>query len=125
MLRVSSPTRGCAVLGHPSSGIAVPASMLYELGQMVFLASFSVAEALTGHNFQYVFRIAPSAGNGRTIRQCRRVGYRNMVILYGRSNINRELAFLFEDAAIEQGIRLVKRASFFDQETNHRPLSLI
>ena len=122
--RIVANPRITAVLGHPSSSIAIPASMIYELSQMIFLASFSVAEVLTGHNFQYVFRMAPSARimAEQFANVAASLGYRKMVILYGRSNIDREVAFLFEDAAIGQGIRLVKRVSFFDKETNYRPI---
>jgi hypothetical protein len=43
-----------------------------------------------------------------------------MVILYGRDDLSRETAFLFENSAIKQGIKLIKRASFFKEETNYR-----
>ncbi|MGB0849470.1 MAG: ABC transporter substrate-binding protein, partial [Thiolinea sp.] len=50
------------------------------------------------------------------------LGYQNIVILYARDDFNRELAFLFEDAALKNDIKLVKRASFFDKDTNFRPI---
>ncbi|NKB77159.1 MAG: ABC transporter substrate-binding protein [Gammaproteobacteria bacterium] len=120
---VANP-RITAVLGHPRSDIAVPASMMYELGQMVFLSAFAIAETLTGHNFQYVFRMAPGAQvmASQFADIAANLGYRKVVLLYGRSSINRELAFRFEDAAIEQDIHVIKRVSFFDKETNHRPV---
>jgi hypothetical protein len=50
------------------------------------------------------------------------LGYKKVVILFSRDDINRELAFLFEDAAIQQGIELSQNSSFFDKEINFRPL---
>jgi ABC-type branched-subunit amino acid transport system substrate-binding protein len=113
-----------AVLGHRRSSVAVPASVIYERSQVVFLASFSTAQSLTGHNFKYVFRMAPS--NDVMTEQMANVadmlGYRRMVVLYARDDLSRELAFLFEDSAVNRGIKLVKGSSFLGQGGNYRPI---
>jgi ABC-type branched-subunit amino acid transport system substrate-binding protein len=118
---VSDPTV-TAVLGHRSSSIAMPASVLYERSQVIFLSSFSTSKMLTGHGFKYVFRMAP---NNEVMAQqlasaASILGYKKMVILYGRSDLSRELAFMFEDAALKQGIEFTKRSSFFEGDTNYR-----
>lgn len=111
-----------AVLGHRSSSIAVPASVIYERSQVIFFPSFSTAKMLTGHGFKYVFRMAPS--NDIMAKQLASashiLGYKKMVILYARDDLSRELAFLFEDAALKQGISFTKRSSFFKGDTNYR-----
>lgn len=120
---VSNPSV-VAVLGHRSSSTAVPASVIYEKSQIIFMPPFSTAQSLTSHNFKYVFRMLP--GNKTMAEQLANaatsLGYKNMVILYGRDDFSRELAFLFEDAALKNGIKLVKRASFFAKDTNYRPI---
>jgi branched-chain amino acid transport system substrate-binding protein len=122
--RIASNPRITAVLGHRRSSIALPASVIYERSQIIFMPSFSVSQSLTGHNFQYVFRMAPNADvmTKQLASVASNLGYKKIVILYSRDELNRELAFLFEDASIKQGIKLIKRASFFEKESNYRSI---
>ncbi|CAA6828337.1 MAG: Extracellular ligand-binding receptor [uncultured Thiotrichaceae bacterium] len=121
--RIVANPRITAVLGHRSSSVAIPASVIYDRSQIIFMPPFSTAKSLTGHNFDYVFRMVPS--NKIMAEQLAHVaktlGIQNIVVLYARDELSRELAFLFENAALKQGINLVKRSSFYDKETNYRP----
>ncbi len=122
--RIAANPKITAVLGHRRSSIAVPVSVIYEQSDLVFLPSFSTIQSLTGHNFKYVFRMIP---NGKIMAEqtasvAHTLGYKKIVILYARDNLNRELAFLFEDAAIRQNIKLIKRSSFSSKDTNYRSL---
>ncbi len=116
--RIVSNPRIVAVLGHRRSNIAIPASVIYERSQVIFLPSFSTANSLTGHQFKYLFRMMPNtqilAGQQSSVANA--LGYQRIVILYARDSVSRELAFLFEDAAIKRGIKIIKRASFFRGE---------
>lgn len=113
-----------AVLGHRSSRVAIPASVLYERANVIFMPSFATAKRLTGHGFKYVFRMAPSteaiaqqvAGLAATL------GYQKIITLYSREELHREQVFLFEDAVLEQGIQITKRASFFASQENFRAI---
>ena len=122
--RIASDPEVTAVLGHRKSSIAIPASVIYEKSQVVFLSSFATSKMLTGHNFQYVFRMTPN--NEVMAKQLASVAhllnYQDVVILYARNDDNRELAFVFEEASVDKNINLVKRASFFDGEQNFRPI---
>ncbi|MEB4591306.1 ABC transporter substrate-binding protein [Candidatus Thiothrix sp. Deng01] len=122
--RIVANPRTVAVLGHRRSKIALPASVIYERSQVVFMPSFATTQVLTNHNFQYVYRMAPNTEimAEQLASAAKTLGYQKMVMLYSREDLNRELAFLFEDKAIKQGIRLVKRSSFFDKDTNYRPI---
>lgn len=124
ILRVAGDPKVTAVLGHRKSSIAIPASLIYEKSQVTFLSSFSTSKTLTGHNFQYVFRMAPN--NETMAKQLASVahilGYRKVVILYARDDLSRELAFVFEEASLDKGIKLIKRASFFETEQNFRSI---
>lgn len=122
--RIAGDPEVTAVLGHRRSSIAIPASVIYEKSQVVFLSSFATSKMLTGHNFQYVFRMAPN--NETMAKQLASVahllGYRKVAILYARDDVNRELAFVFEESSLRKGIKLISRASFFDEEKNFRPI---
>ena len=122
--RIAGDPKVTAVLGHRKSSIAIPASVIYEKSQVIFLPSFATSKMLTGHNFQYVFRMAPN--NETMAKQLASIahilGYRKVVILYARDDVSRELAFVFEEASLDKGIKLIKRASFFDDEKNFRSI---
>lgn len=122
--RVVANPKITAVLGHRRSSIAIPASVIYERSQVIFITPFATAKKLTGHGFKYVFRMVPN--NDVMAEQlssvAKTLGYQRMVTLYARDDLSREIAFLFEDAAIKQGIKLTKSASFFEKETNYRPI---
>lgn len=122
--RIAADPKVTAVLGHRSSSIAVPASVVYERSQILFIPPFSTAQELTGHNFQYVFRMMPNAEvmTEQIASVAQYLGYKNVVILYARDDLSRELAFLFEDAAVKRGIKLAQNSSFFEKEDNYRPL---
>ena len=122
--RIAANPKITAVIGHRRSSIAIPASVIYEQSNIIFFASFSTMKSLTGHNFEYVFRLAPDAEimANQTAGVAQALGYKKIVILYQRDALDRELAFLFEDAAIQQKIKLIKRSSFSAQDTNYRPL---
>lgn len=122
--RVIANPNVVAVLGHRRSAVAVPASAIYESAQVVFISSFSTSKSLTGHNFKYTFRFVPA--NEEMVAQLANAssmfGYQRIVSLYSRDDYHRELAFLFEDAAIKEGLKLVKRSSFFAKDDNYRPV---
>ena len=122
--RIVSDPRVTAVLGHRSSSIAIPASVIYELSNVVFLPSFSTGNSLTAHNFKYVFRMAPNSGvmAAQMASAAQTLGYKKVALLYGRDDLSRELTFLFENAANESGIEIVNRSSFFEKENNYRPI---
>lgn len=122
--RIVANPKVSAVLGHRNSRVAIPASIIYEKSQTLFLPSFSTAEGLTSHNFKYVFRMLPD--NKFMAQQMSSVaetlGYRNIAVLYARDDYNRELGFLFEEAAVKRGLKLVFRASFFGEDTHFRSI---
>lgn len=122
--RVADNPKIIAVLGHTKAAIAIPASVAYDRSQLIFIPPFTSAQGLTSHNFQYVFRMMPNAKimAEQLVSVASLMGYKNMVILYERDDINRELAFLFEDAAIQKNITLVQNSSFFGRDENYRNL---
>jgi branched-chain amino acid transport system substrate-binding protein len=122
--RIADDPRISAVLGHRDSAVAIPASVGYDAGQVLFMPPFATREQLTLHGFQFVLRMLPD--NTAMARQsaslARLFGYRRMVVLHARDDYAREVAFLFEDAARGEGIDIVFRGSFFGDEQNYRGL---
>ncbi|MGB3916595.1 MAG: ABC transporter substrate-binding protein [Thiothrix litoralis] len=122
--RITANPKITAVLGHRQSGVVIPASVIYERSQVIFMPPFSTAKGLTGHNFQYVFRMIP--GNTVIAEQlssvAKTLGYQKIVLLYARDEISRELAFLVEDTVIKQNIEIISSSSFFEKESNYRPI---
>ncbi len=122
--RIATDPRISAVLGHRSSEVAIPASVVYDAAQILFLPPFATRKQLTLHGADFVLRMLPDntvmARQSASLAQL--FGYRRMVVLHERDDYARELAFLFEDAAREVGIDLVFRGSFFANEQNYRGL---
>jgi branched-chain amino acid transport system substrate-binding protein len=113
-----------AVLGHRASSLAVPASLVYEAARVVFLPPFATRKSLTGHGFQYVFRMAPSGQvmADQLASLTALLGYGHVAVLNARDDYSREMAFLFEDAAVGRGVRVTHRASFLASDEDYRSL---
>lgn len=122
--RLISDDRVVAVLGHRASSLAVPASLVYEAARVVFMPPFATKKNLTGHDFQYTFRMAPSSPvmAEQLASLTALLGYSRVAILHARDDYSRELAFLFEDSAVARGVRVTHRASFLATDEDYRSL---
>lgn len=122
--RLASDDRVVAVLGHRSSAVAIPASVVYEAAQVVFIPPFATKKSLTGHNFHYVFRMAPSSPvmAEQLASLTALLGYGRVAVLHARDDYSRELAFLFEDSALVRNVRVAHRASFLPADEDYRSL---
>ncbi|MFM2051970.1 MAG: hypothetical protein RL456_7 [Pseudomonadota bacterium] len=122
--RLADDDEVVAVLGHRSSAVAVPASLVYEAARVVFLPPFATRKSLTGHGFQYVFRMAPSGQvmADQLASLTALLGYAQVAVLNARDDYSREMAFLFEDAAVGRGVRVTHRASFQAADEDYRSL---
>jgi branched-chain amino acid transport system substrate-binding protein len=124
VLKIAADPSVCAVLGHRRSEVAIPASVIYEASQIIFMPPFATAKGLTGHNFKFVFRMTPN--NAVMAEQLASVaqllGYKSVALLYEQNDQNRELAFLFDDAAVERGVKLAHRRSFAKDAEDYRDI---
>ncbi|MEY4194714.1 MAG: hypothetical protein RLZZ226_1082 [Pseudomonadota bacterium] len=124
IMRIASDPQVSAVLGHHKTELAIPASVIYEQSHVVFMPPLSTGKDTTTHNFNYVFRMIPH--NGVMARQLASVakllGYKNIALLYSFGYSRRELAFLFEDAAVELKMHFAARRSFDAQKVDYRDL---
>lgn len=121
---ITSNPRISTVMGHRTSSVSVPASAVYEAAEVLFLSPFATDPRLTLHGFQFVLRTLPDnrAMAAQSANVAALFGYENVAVLYGRDDYSRELAFLFEDAARREGLRVVFRGSFFAEQSNYRTL---
>ncbi len=122
--KIAANPKVTAVVGHRTSKIAVPASVIYEKSKIVFLPSFATAKGLTNHGFSFVFRMAPNnlVMAEQMASMSKILGYQNIVSLYAHDSDSREFAFSFEDAALKLGINFVFRSAFSADNENYRPL---
>ena len=122
VLAIAADPRIVAVLGHGNSSIAIPASVIYERSKIIFICSFATSQVFTRHNFEYIFRMVPSNPvlAGQITNVAETLGYKRMVVLHARDKVSRELAFLFEDKAVKSDIKIIKRASFFEETQDYR-----
>lgn len=122
--RIANNPKITAVIGHRSPDTVIPASVIYERSQVIFMPPFATADKLTSYYFNYVFRMIPGhvVMAEQVASVAKNLGYRNIVLLYARDDLSRELAFLVEDAVLNQNINVVSRSSFFEKDDNYRSI---
>jgi len=105
-----------AVIGHRSSSLALPASITYEYNGLIFFAPTATNLMLTNHDFKYVFRMLPNneeMGNQIAAYCHYYKKYTKMIVLNDRGDYGEELANSFVTSAVNYGIEIVYRLSFF------------
>ena len=124
ILKLAENPRVSAVLGHRRAELAIPSAAIYEASELIFMPPFATAQGLTDLNYRYVFRMLPNnqVMAGQIASVAALLGHKNIVLLYAEDEYSRELAFLFEEAAIAQGMGLVQRHSFKPNGTDYREL---
>lgn len=124
VMKIAEDPEVTAVLGHHRTEDAIPASVIYEQSEVIFMPPLSTGKDTTAHNFRYVFRMIPH--NGVMAKQLASVakllGYKNIALLYSYGYSRRELAFLFEDAAVELNMHFAARRSFNAEQVDYRDL---
>ncbi|WP_062148729.1 ABC transporter substrate-binding protein [Beggiatoa leptomitoformis] len=116
-----------AVIGHRFSGLAIPASNIYEQNKIIFIAPTASNLALTRFGFKYVFRLFPN--NDQMGQQlalyARKRGYERVALLYDRRDYSREFSGGFERAAANYDMRITFRQSFFANVTDSDLIRII
>jgi branched-chain amino acid transport system substrate-binding protein len=101
-----------AVIGHRSSGVAIPASKVYENAGLLYVAPGSTSPKLTeGEGF--LFRTIPNDEQiGKAMATyAKNNGYEKIAIFYANDEYGRGLANSFEDSAKALEIQIVDRVS--------------
>ncbi len=114
-----------AVIGHPYTTEAIPASVIYQYYGILFLVPAMIQSELTQPGFNQVFRTVPGiqqmadqlAGYCALSKK-----YHQMVIFAERNLYGEELTNSFAKATAKLGIDLVFRGSFFTETKNFKDL---
>ncbi|MDD3898895.1 MAG: ABC transporter substrate-binding protein [Syntrophomonadaceae bacterium] len=104
-----------AVIGHRNSFISIPASRVYQEAGLLMISPASTSPELTKNGYKNVFRSIPSDDKivAQLVSYAARQGHRQMVIFYAEDSYGMDLANSFEDHAIENGITIVDRISYY------------
>jgi len=113
-----------AMIGHRNSRLSILASITYEYRGMLYLAPRAIRMALTTHNFKYVFRSIPNSKQmgAQLAHFMKWRGHKQVVMLYSRDEYSEEVTSEFYENAVDMGIEIVHRASFFRHRKNFRSI---
>ena len=119
---VASNPKVTATLGHYSSHMAFPASLIYEKSKILFFPPISTSPLLTRHGFQYIFPMLPNneVMAAQLVSISKALRYEKLVLMYSRDNYNQELALNFREAALKRKANVVKSISFFSKSQDYR-----
>jgi len=111
-----------AVVGHRSSDVAMPASVIYEKTGIVFISYGANDPALTRYRGSFTFRNIPSQEifGYQTAEFALRRGFKKTAVFYEREAAQKSLADVFKQRAAALGIKIVATRSYFNWEDNFR-----
>ncbi|MFH0729435.1 MAG: ABC transporter substrate-binding protein [Pseudomonadota bacterium] len=109
-----------AVIGHPTSGTAIPVSVKYQKAGLLFISSGATSPSLTNHGFHYVFRNIPSdIETGKVLAEFSVAkGFGKMVVIDDETEYGNTLANLFVENAARAGIEILLRKSYYSWQTD-------
>jgi branched-chain amino acid transport system substrate-binding protein len=123
--KIVKDPRFMAVIGHETSGMAIPASITYQDGGLLFIAPTATHPELTLHDFDLVFRPAPD--DAEMIRgivdQARVMGISNAAVLSARNTYGLSLARLFEDVSGDENMTITFNTSYSETCKDFRQLA--
>lgn len=110
-----------AVIGHATSFISVPTSIMYQYYGLVMLSPLSTSNKLTEQGYSKIFRNIPNnALFGRKQAEfCSQKGFSRILIYHLKDDYAQDLSNAFEIYADELGLTIVDRLSY-DSFSNTR-----
>ncbi|MDD4869903.1 MAG: ABC transporter substrate-binding protein [Kiritimatiellae bacterium] len=109
-----------AVIGHTTSYISVPASVVYEYFGIVMVSPSASTPVLTKRGLKHVFRIVPSdEETGKCMADfCLKQGYRKVMIYHVNNNYGIGLANSFQTSAHRVGVQTIDRRWYPDNSSD-------
>ena len=106
---ISKQNNLLAVIGHGSSATAIPASGLYELNDVLFLATHATESSLTRHGFDTVFAMQPSNADIAAViaHYALSQGHRRFVLLADDTSYATELVSFFRKRVTLNGAEVL------------------
>ncbi len=122
---IIADTRFMAVIGHETSAVAVPVSLTYQQGGILFIAPFATHPDLTAHRFSLTLRSVPNdADMVRTLAETIAAkGLTNAVVVNVRDRYGSSLAMLFDGLAYDHGIQISYVESYSPNQIDFRRLA--
>lgn len=104
----------CAVIGHESSYISIPLSIIYEYNGILMITPYSTNTRLTDKGFKLVFRCVSSDSyvGERLALLCSQKGYKRVMIYHAEDMYGRGIANAFESGCQKYGLEVPDRQSF-------------
>lgn len=103
-----------AVIGHSNSGIAVPASQVYQYYGLLMFSPMATAQKLTSRGFTNVFRNIPLAAEfaKAAAAWCKSKDLKDVIICYIDTEYGEDIANAFELACSKNDVSIVERDSY-------------
>lgn len=103
-----------AVIGHITSNVAVPVSVIYEHNKIVFISPGATNVRLTNHRFKYIFRnIATDRYYVEKLAVlAKQVNFNKILTIYENNFYGKRLAYLFNIKAAEVNIDVIADLPF-------------
>jgi branched-chain amino acid transport system substrate-binding protein len=113
-----------AVIGHSSSNVTLPVSVIYNYSGLLFINTASTNTTLTKHGLELFFRTVPT--NAQFAKQVAdytyQQGFRKPVVIYARGYYGVDLANLYQRYLSEYGVKVVYRFSYFSSDRDWRSI---
>lgn len=113
-----------AVIGHPASPVALPASLTYEKRKILFISTGATDYHITGHKSEYIFR---NISNDRTmakdlVAEAKRKQLKRIYIVYEQSIYGENSATYFHQFSQENGgkLEIVGMKSYHTNKKTHK-----
>ncbi|WP_051284028.1 ABC transporter substrate-binding protein [Desulforegula conservatrix] len=105
-----------AVLGHSSSYVSVPVSIMYQYYGLVMVSPLSTGYKLTTQGYPQIFRNIPSDRifGEKLAEFCRKKGFNNVLIYHINDDYGRGQSNAFEISALSNGLTVLDRSSYDD-----------
>lgn len=111
-----------AVIGHLSTDVAIPVSVVYEYNGVVFITPRATNVALTKHGFEYVFRNRASDQHSALwlAKYMYDMGYKTILVVDDGSPYGTGLAAYFQMYASDLELNVKKGASYNTIHADYR-----
>ncbi len=122
---IAQSTHIPVVIGHETSGEAIPASITYQKAGLLFIAPTATHPDLTAHDFNMVFRSVPDDRDmiHALAREGGLQGVNRMAVLCVRSAYGNSLRMRMEQYAGDNGIMVVGALSYSPLRADFREIS--
>ncbi len=102
-----------AVIGHNTSDVALPASIIYERDKVVFITPFATTPSLTNHGFRFVFRTLPTDTDyARRLAALAKLKFKRVLIVAVDDIYGENLSANFHTFAEDLGVNIVGNIHF-------------